>query len=76
MRNTTDVEIWSSQIARWKEQAAVVAKRMESRQVMFTAGAICEEQFAAELKSLEADRLVYVHVVEEAEARLREIPRD
>jgi hypothetical protein len=76
MRDTTDVEIWSSQIARWKEQAAVVAKRIESRRVMFTAGAICEEQFTAELKSLEADRLVYVHVVEEAEARLRETPRD
>ena len=39
---------------------------------MFTAGAICEEQFTAELKLLEGDRLVYVHAVEEAEARLRD----
>ena len=76
MSNTTDVEIWSSQIARWREQAAVVAKRMESRRVMFHAGAIGEHQFSAELKSLEADRLVYVHAVEEAEARLRDYQRD
>ena len=76
MSNTTDVEIWSSQIARWNEQAAVVAKRMESRRVMFTAGAIGEHQFNSEWKSLEADRLVYVHAVEEAEARLRELRRD
>ena len=75
MSNTTDVEIWSSQIARWNEQAAVVAKRMETRRVMFTSGAICEQQFNSEWQSLEADRLVYVHAVEEAEARLRDYRR-
>jgi hypothetical protein len=72
MSNTTDVEIWASQIARWNEQAAVVAKRMESRRVMFNSGAIGEQQFNSEWESLEADRLVYLHAVEEGEARLRD----
>jgi hypothetical protein len=71
MSNTTDAEIWSSQISRWNEQAYVIAKRIESKRVMFSTGAIGERQFASELEELEADRLVYVHAVEEAKARLR-----
>jgi hypothetical protein len=76
MSNATDVEIWASQIARWNEQAAVLAKRMDTKRVMFTSGAIGEQQFKTELNSLEADRLVFVHAVEEAEARLRDKRRD
>jgi hypothetical protein len=71
MSNRTDVEIWASQIARWNEQAAVIAKRIECKQVMFSAGAIDEKEFEHEMKSLEADRMVYIHVVEEAEQRLK-----
>ena len=71
MSNSTDAELWSSQISRWNEQAAVLANRIETKRIMFTTGAIGEQQFASELELLEADRLVYVHVIEEAKARLQ-----
>jgi hypothetical protein len=71
MSTSNDAEIWSSQISRWNEQAAVLANRIETKRIMFTTGAIGEQQFATELELLEADRLVYVHVIEEAKARLQ-----